>query len=456
MQVLRLWMLVLALVLTGLGTAQVEAAFPTGLRNDDGLPSLAPMLRSITPAVVNISVLAEEPIGGDSLLADPFFRHFFNIPQHKQKRRSAGSGVIVDARKGYVLTNYHVVEQATKIMVTLKDQRQFEAGLVGLDPETDIALLEIPPKELTAIPIGDSDKLEVGDFVVAIGNPFGLGQTVTSGIVSALGRSGLNIEGYEDFIQTDASINPGNSGGSLVNMRGELVGINTAILGPSGGNVGIGFAVPSNMANSVLTQIARSGQVRRGRLGAAAQDLTPDVADALGVAEREGAVVSHVERGSSAQEAGLRPGDLILAVNGHRVRGSSDLRNRIGLTPLGEEVRLSLVREGKPLQLKVKIKSDSAGGVTSGETIARFLTGALFSELGPDHPLYGQIEGVYVAEVERGSRAWRIGLRGGDILYAGNRRPLGSIKALKALAADNQITSLNILRGENSLTLRLK
>ena len=287
-----------------IGSAAVAAQLQPDAR---GLPTLAPLVNEVTPAVVNISVITRSPLESNPLFADPFFRRFFNLPDKPQRQeQAAGSGVIVDATRGYVITNHHVIRNAEQVIVTLKDRRQLPAKLVGTDPGTDIALLQIEAKGLSAIRIGDSDTLQVGDYVIAIGNPFGIGQTVTSGIVSALGRSGLSPEGFEDFIQTDASINPGNSGGALINLRGELVGINTAIIGPAGGNVGIGFAVPSNMARAVLAQISRFGEVRRGRLGIEMVDLTPDIAKKLGVAAAEGVVIAAVQSGSPAEKAGLR------------------------------------------------------------------------------------------------------------------------------------------------------
>src|SRR5687768_9114813 len=304
-----------------------------------GQPTLAPLVNEVTPAVVNISVVSRSPMEDNPLFRDPFFRKFFNLPDKlpQQQEQAAGSGVIVDAAKGYVLTNNHVVRQAERIVVTLKDRRQFPAKLVGTDPGTDVAVLQIPAQNLTAIKFGDSDALQVGDYVIAIGNPFGIGQTVTSGIVSALGRSGLSPEGYEDFIQTDASINPGNSGGALVNLSGELVGINTAIIGPAGGNVGIGFAVPANMARAILNQILKFGEVRRGRLGIEMLDITSQVAKKLGVATLEGVVIAAVQPGSAADKAGLRERDIVVAMNGRAVQTAAELRARLGLTPIGDE-----------------------------------------------------------------------------------------------------------------------
>jgi Do/DeqQ family serine protease len=314
-----------------------------------GVLTLAPLLAEITPGVVNIAVRSRVERPASPLLDDPFFRRFFDLPEVPRQRNvlSAGSGVIVDARRGYVLTNSHVVANAAEVQVTLKDGRTYPARLVGSDPETDIALLQLDASDLTAVPLGDSGRLQVGDLVIAIGNPFGLGQTVTSGIVSALGRSGLGIEGYEDFIQTDASVNPGNSGGALVNSRGELVGINTAILGPTGGNIGIGFAVPVNMARAVMTQLIEHGEVRRGRLGITIQDLTPALADSMGLDLRGGAVISEIEAGSAAARAGLAPGDVIVEVNRQPVLDADDLRNLIGLMPVGTDLAIVLYREGR-------------------------------------------------------------------------------------------------------------
>jgi Do/DeqQ family serine protease len=331
-----------------------------------GATTLAPMLARITPGVVNIAVrgrVREQ----NPLLQDPFFKRFFNLPQNQTEERetqATGSGVIVDAARGYVLTNGHVVENATRIEVTTKDNRRLTAKLIGRDTDTDIAVLQIPADHLTAVPMGNSDALQVGDFVLAIGNPFGLGQTVTSGIVSALGRSGLGIEGYEDFIQTDASINPGNSGGPLVNLQGECVGINTAILAPGGGNIGIGFAVPINMARRVMEQIVRYGEVRRGRIGVAIQDMTPDLAQAMRTAHTEGAVIARVDANSPAERAGLQRGDLVTAVNGMPVHSGTQLRNTIGLAGVGHDVGLTIDRRGTQYSLTVRV--EAAGQVAAG------------------------------------------------------------------------------------------
>ena len=348
----------LAAGLPGLASAQLAAGMER-----EGMPSLAPLLERTTPAVVNIAVLSRAPAEQNPLMQDPFFRRYFNLPPMRDvpPQLSAGSGVIVDAGNGYVLTNNHVIANATEILVTLNDRRRFKAKLVGTDPATDIALLKIDPDRLTDIRIGNSDGLAVGDYVVAIGNPFGLGQTVTSGIISALGRTGLNIEGYEDFIQTDASINPGNSGGALINLKGELIGINTAILAPAGGNVGIGFAVPSGMAQGVMAQLLRFGEVRRGLIGVSVQDVTPEIAEAMGLKDGAGALVTQVQAGSPAAAAGMQSGDLIVEVDGHAIETASDLRNQVGLVPVGQDVKMVLLRDGRRMNLTARPKAVGRG-----------------------------------------------------------------------------------------------
>jgi Do/DeqQ family serine protease len=335
----------------------VLAGAPIPLADGAPVQTLAPVVSRITPGVVGISVRGR--VREDNpLLQDPMVRRFFNLQQQPVERETeaTGSGVIVDAAQGYVMTNAHVVENANNIEVTTKDNRRLTAKLIGRDPDTDIAVLQIPAGSLTSVPIGDSDRLQVGDFVLAIGNPFGLGQTVTSGIISALGRSGLGIEGYEDFIQTDASINPGNSGGPLVDLQGRVVGINTAILAPGGGNIGIGFAVPINMARQVMDQLINYGEIKRGRIGVAIQDLTPDLAQALGTKHTQGAVIARVEPGSSAERAGLRTNDLVVAINGAPMRSGTELRNRVGLSRIGDEVELAVERGGVERNVTVRVE----------------------------------------------------------------------------------------------------
>lgn len=427
--------------------------------NEGGLPTLAPLLAQVTPAVVNISVESQQTPELNPLLNDPFFKHFFNIQPMPQQRQqmSAGSGVIFDIEKGYVLTNHHVVENGDRIVVTLKDRRHFDAKLIGSDPGTDIALLEIEAGGLTALELGDSDRLQVGDYVLAIGNPFGLGQTVTSGIVSALGRSGLNVEGYEDFIQTDASINPGNSGGALVTLDGRLVGINTAIIAPSGGNVGIGFAVPANMAKVVIDQLIEFGEVQRGQLGVTIQDFTPDLAEALDMEAGVGAVISQVVPESAAEAAGLQPGDLIVSVDGRPVAGSADLRRQIGLKRLGREIEIGIIRDGQTLTLKAKLRQGGQLGTRAGDKGLGRLSGAELRDLQPDDPLYNDIFGVVVAQVDTDSRAARSGLDAGDIILAVNRVPVASVDELRQqLATIDGALTLTIQRGSARIFLLIR
>ncbi len=421
--------------------------WPFGSTDTDN-PTVAPLLKEVMPAVVNISVTTRSRVATNPLFDDPFFRRFFEMPDQPQAvpQQAAGSGVIIDADEGYVLTNHHVVDNADEIVVTLADRRRFDAELIGSDEGTDIALLQIEADDLTALELGNSDQLEVGDFVLAIGNPFGLGQTVTSGIVSALGRSGLNIEGYEDFIQTDASINPGNSGGALIDFSGRLVGINTAIISPAGGNVGIGFAVPTNMASEVMEQLLEYGEVRRGRLGIIIQDLTPDLAEALDLSVDRGVVITQVEPESPAERAGLEAGDVITEFNGGAVDGSADLRNKVGLVRLGEEASITYFRDGRSREIEVTVGSSSGLSAAGSETVDR-LRGAELRNLDANHPLYGEVSGVLVARVEQGSPAGRNGLRQGDIVTAVNRQPVGSVRELAAaIEASDGTIALNVVR----------
>ena len=450
--------LLLALVLVHT-SASGQIPFPDGEK-----PSLAPLLRDVTPAVVNIAVVSRSTVTRNPLFDDPFFRRFFDFPgeQRSIPRQSAGSGVIIDAEQGYVLTNHHVIENADEIVITLADRRTFEAELVGSDSETDIALLQVDADDLTAIELGDSENLEVGDFVLAIGNPFGLGQTVTSGIVSALGRTGLGIVGsdnnqpgaggYEDFIQTDASINPGNSGGALIDLDGQLVGVNTAIVSPRGGNVGIGFAVPISMARNVAEQLLEYGEIQRGRLGIMIQDVTPELSEALDLGVDRGAVITQIEPGSAAEGAGLRAGDVITEFNGEPVEGSADLRNKVGLVRLGTEVELAFLRDGRRESLLASVGGGS-GNLASVEsrTIDR-LRGAEFGNLDPTHPRFGTVNGVLVANVAAGSPAARNGLQPGDIILAVNRRTVGSVDDLSdAILEARTAIALSVLRDNSRL-----
>ena len=430
--------------------------------SDDGLPTLAPLLANVTPAVVNVSVERSQMVEMNPFFNDPFFERFFDFqprPQQPQQRRrmGAGSGVIIDADEGYVLTNSHVVENGDRILVTLQDQRQFDAELIGNDPGTDIALLRIEAEDLTALDLGDSDRLQVGDYVLAIGNPFGLGQTVTSGIVSALGRSGLNVEGYEDFIQTDASINPGNSGGALVTFDGRMVGINTAIIAPAGGNVGIGFAVPANMAMAVVDQLIEYGEVQRGRLGVMIQDFTPDVAEALGMDVGVGAVITQVEPDSAAEAARLQPGDLIVSVDGRPVVGAAHLRSQIGLMRVGAQVEIGIIRDGEALEISATLGEGSQASSRSDDRGFDRLSGADIRDLEPDDPLFDEVSGVVVAQVEADSRAARSGLEAGDIILAVNRVPVASVADLRQqLASVDRALALTIQRGSARIFLLMR
>lgn len=440
-----LWILA---IVPGGAAAQWPAELST-----NGRPTLAPLLERATPAVVNIAVEGTVSSRRNPMLDDPFFRRFFNVPDQPQSipRQSVGSGVIIDADNGYVLSNHHVVANASEIIVTLQDRRRVPAELIGSDEGTDIALLKIDADGLQALPLGDSDSVRVGDFVVAVGNPFGLGQTVTSGIVSALGRSGINADGYEDFIQTDASINPGNSGGALIDIDGSLIGINTAIIAPSGGNVGIGFAVPVAMAEAVMEQLLEYGEVRRGRLGIVIQDVTPELAEALDLEAAEGALVTQVQEGSAAEKAGLAPGDIVIDIDGNAVANSAELRNRIGLTPVGEDIDLTFLRDGRRRTIDIEIGTAGQTTMTAGDRFSR-LQGAEFRNLDPSHPRYNDAMGPIVASVEQGSPAWRNGIREGDIVLAVNRVRVRSVDELSSvLERAGGTIALNVLRGNTRL-----
>ncbi|MEW5757815.1 MAG: DegQ family serine endoprotease [Pseudomonadota bacterium] len=449
----------LVLVFTALllFTSSAQSAIPL-FGGQQEKQSLAPMLKGVMPAVVNISTKSRVQVQENPLFNDPFFRRFFDIPNMPREResQSLGSGVIIDAKQGHIITNHHVIKGADEITVTLRDRREFEAKLIGSDPEADLAVIQIKADKLTELPLSDSEQLEVGDFVVAIGNPFGLGQTVTSGIVSALGRSGLGIEGYEDFIQTDASINPGNSGGALVTLDGKLIGINTAIVAPSGGNVGIGFAIPANMARSIKDQLIKYGEVRRGQLGVYIQDVTPELAEAFGIDKPTGAVISQVMKDSPADKAGIKPGDVVTALNGTPITHSAQLRNAIGLLHIGDKVTLDITRNGKPQRIKAVIAEPKQEKLAAANLSDR-LAGAILGEIAPNHPLAGKLEGVQVLDVERGSPAWGAGLRPADIIVSINRQPVKDMNEVtKALKLSDKGILLNIRRGEGALFIVIR
>ncbi|MGR9072343.1 MAG: DegQ family serine endoprotease [Gammaproteobacteria bacterium] len=442
----------LVVLLGILGVAgSVRAGLPSFV-GDQPLPSLAPVLEKTMPAVVNISTQKNIQVMEHPLMRDPFFRHFFQLPNRplRKQQNSLGSGVIIDKDAGYVITNNHVIDKADEITVTLKDGRQLKAELVGKDPEADIAVIQIEPENLTELPIADSDQLRVGDFVIAIGNPFGLGQTVTSGIISALGRSGLGIEGYEDFIQTDASINPGNSGGALINLRGELIGINTAILAPSGGNVGIGFAIPSNMAIKLKQSLVEHGEVRRGLLGVTTQDLNSELVKAFNLKSKNGALISKIQENSPAQRAGLEPGDIIVEVNGKPIRNSVEVRNIIGLLQVGEKVELVVMR-GKQTMTFDAVIGKQQQPLLAGEKLHRGLQGAELTATPRD-----QVEGVFISSVQELSTAWRAGLRPGDVIVAANRYRIRSVEDLAQVVNPKGSLLLNIQRGGEAFFLVLQ
>jgi Do/DeqQ family serine protease len=446
-----------ALMLVAAIAPPTPAAMPATV-GDTPVPSLSPIVKKVSPAVVNIATRGTIRDRGpqNPLLDDPFFRRFFDVPPDNGPRerpfQSAGSGVIFDAKAGYIVTNAHVVENASEITVTLQDGRDVKAEVVGSDEPSDVAVLKVKSDgTLVQIPLGDSAKVEVGDFVLAIGNPFGLQHTVTSGIISGLSRSGINPDGYEDFIQTDASINPGNSGGALVNLHGELIGINTAILSRSGGNIGIGFAIPVNMAHSVMDQLIKYGSVKRGQLGVSMYTVTPDIAHSLGLANAMGALVSQVVDGSPAEKAGIHTGDVITSVNGQPVKSNSELRNSIGLMRVGDKVEIGLLRDGKPLKVTAIIADTTATTEQAGpaETIHKAFEGATLA----DAPEGG---GALVKSVEPGSAAAQSGLRNNDVIVGANRGKVTNVQQLRDRAKGNAVLVLEVRRGNGILIIPLR
>lgn len=433
----------------------LSAPFPAlaSIPGQATLPSLAPMLEKVLPAVVSVKV---EGTAAQSQKVPEEFKKFFgeDLPdQPSQPFEGLGSGVIIDAAKGYVLTNNHVINQAQKISIQLNDGREFDAKLIGGDDQSDIALLQIQnPSKLTQIAIADSDKLRVGDFAVAVGNPFGLGQTATSGIISALGRSGLNLEGLENFIQTDASINRGNSGGALLNLNGELIGINTAILAPGGGSIGIGFAIPSNMAQTLAQQLIQFGEIKRGLLGIKGTEMTADIAKAFKLNVQRGAFVSEVLPNSGSAKAGVKSGDVIISLNGKPLNSFAELRSRIATTEPGTKVKLGLLRDGKPLEVEVTLDSNTSSSA-SAEMIAPALQGATLS----DGQLKDGTKGVKVDSVEKSSPAAQAGLQKDDVIIGVNRDRISSIAEMhKVMAAKPSIIALQVVRGNENIYLLLR
>jgi Do/DeqQ family serine protease len=437
---------VAALTFSALPAAEARIPF---FSNDKEMPSLAPMLEQATPAVVHISVEGSREVRQRLPEA---FRYFFgqrgpNEYREERPFRGLGSGVVIDADKGYIVTNNHVIEDAKDIEVRLKDGRTFKAKKLGADPESDIALLQIEADKLVQIPLADSDKLRVGDFAIAIGNPFGLEQTVTSGIVSALGRGGLGIEGFEDFIQTDAAINSGNSGGALVNLRGELIGINTAILGPNGGNIGIGFAIPANMMKNLVDQIVEHGEIRRGSLGIRGGDVTADLTEAMNLSVSRGAFVNEVLPDSAAAEAGLKSGDVIVSMNGNRINSFLELRAKVATLGAGREAELGVLRDGKERKVKVKLQELASGQVAANQ-LHPMLEGAELSNTSG---------GVKIDSVANNSPAAQIGLLADDVILGVNRQRVENLAALrKALENRSGIAALNIQRGNTTLYVLIR
>lgn len=423
-----------------------QAALPVTLEGEK-LPSLSPMLKKITPAVVNISAQSSMPSGKSPLLDDPAFRQFYDRlrPSERRGRRSLGTGTIVDAKNGYILTNQHVVEGGDTILVILKNGRKLNAKLIGADPKTDIALLQVKAKKLTAIPIADSSKLEVGDFVIAIGSPYGLTQTVTSGIVSALQRSRLGFQGFENFIQTDAATNPGNSGGPLVNLRGELVGINTAILSPRGSNVGIGFAIPGNMAKAIMSQIIEYGGVKRGVFGINVEDLSYELIESMQLEQIQGALINKVKADSPAALAGLRVGDVITVFNKDPVQSANHLHNMLGLLRIGDPVKLVVLRDGVELQF-AETTADPYKNYVAGASVSLYLEGARLSNFvdeatenaAEDAAKNGKLRAIAIGDIEVGSSAWRVGLREGDIVLEVNKMKVTDLKMMKQLLDEDK------------------
>ncbi len=434
------------------------AALPVALGGQE-LPSLAPLVAEASPAVVNIATRGTVNAPRNPLANDPFFQRFFGNPPRQRQRevRSAGSGVIVDAENGYILTNHHVIEHADEIEIQLADKHVLKARVVGSDPGTDIAVLQvIDTQRLTQMPLGNSEDVRVGDFVVAIGNPFGLSHTVTSGIVSALGRTGLSRDGYEDFIQTDASINPGNSGGALLNLRGELIGINSAIFSGSGGNIGIGFAIPVNIAKSIMSQLIEFGEVRRGLLGVSISDFTAASAEAYGIDEDiEGALVQEVVPDSAAEAAGVEVGDVIVAIDKKPVTSATDLRTTIGVRRSGDSVTITVIRDGDKHSLSATLTELAATQQVAADDIHPNLAGAQFSNYdGQELDFSGA--GVLVDTVEPGSQAAQRGLRANDIIVTVNRRRVHSLNELSELAEGQNLLILGLRRGQRDLLLQIR
>lgn len=419
--------------------------------------SLAPMLQKVLPAVVNIrTIIRVTDLNTLLELQKQQQRANPNTPSGQKvpdKFSSVASGVIVDANNGYIITNAHPLIDAQVVTVTLADGRHFKAKVIGLDKPSDIALIQIKAKNLTALPLADSNTLKVGDVVAAIGSPFNLSQSVTSGIVSALGRTTLGIENYESFIQTDAPINPGNSGGALVDAQGNLIGINTAILAPSRGSVGIGFAIPSNMAKSIMLQLVEYGDVKRGLLGIGAQDMSPDLANAFNAAAQKGAAVTMVMQDSPAQQAGIQVGDIITTINGTPIKSASDVVNTVGFLRVNSTVKIDLLRGTKTISTNVSL-TDANKRKQKMQSDNPFLFGVGLKEFAALVPAFGQVSGVMVIDVDEDTNAWNSDLRPSDVITSANQQKVTTIADLKAIVAKADKTLLlNVLRGNSAVFL---
>ena len=449
----------LFLILFSFTSMHSTAALPATDAQGKVLPSLAPMLQKVNSAVVNIATFSNAQVAQNPLMNDPFFKRFFDAPNNRQRPQqrssSAGSGVIVDAARGVVITNYHVIENADEIRVSLIDGRNFSAKLLGSDPDLDIAVLKIAAKDLTEIKLADSSRVRVGDFAVAIGNPFGLGQTVTTGIVSALGRSGLGLKGYENYIQTDASINPGNSGGALVDLAGRLIGINSAIIAPSGGNVGIGFAIPINMARASLKQILQHGEVRRGQIGVSIQNITDELRQAFNLKNgQQGVLVTGVGDNTPAKRAGLRSGDIITSVDGANTNSVNRLRSQIGIKSIGDKVKLTVLREGRSKKFNMDVGNPQQFGSiknsNSSGQLHSLLAGAGFKNS-------RSARGVEVTSVTNNSVAAFNGLESGDLITRANKIKVNNLNDFKrALKRSEKALLLEIKRGKQMLLMVIR
>ena len=451
-------LLILTSLLTALIAAQAQAVVPELM--SQGSPTLAPLVDKTAPAVVSIAIQGTVTAPRNPLMDDPFFERFFGAPpggeRGERKVRSAGSGVIVDAKEGFILTNHHVVDNADEILITLTDGRTLDAKVIGSDAGTDIALIKVDdPKNLTEMNFADSDKAKVGDFVLAIGNPFGLNHSVTSGIISQLGRTGINRGGYEDFIQTDAAINPGNSGGALVDMNGELLGINSAIFSRSGGNIGIGFAIPANMARSVMDQLVEFGEVRRGLLGVSISDFTKESAEAYGMKNTDGALIQEIVPESAAEKAGLEVGDVVIKIDNEKIEGAADLRNSVGLKRSGDEVKLTVLRDGKKRSFTATLGSIDSISIANAVDIHPGLQGAEFSNYKGNADSFVN-DAVLVNSVEPNSEAAMNGLRPNDVITSVNRIRVTSTQDLTAAAEGQSVLMLRIARDNRTILLQIR